>query len=379
MKIVYINDLRIKGVYWRGILADLSKAAVLYGPKDIRIEDRTIPELCPDEVLIRSTDASICATEVKYWYKGIPQVPEGTHIVQGHELGGTIDELGSAVEKNHTVGSKVAVDPTLWCGACDMCMAGMSNLCRHIQFMSLPPVDGGFQQFYKVPAKNVHLVPSNMPLDWVSMAEPVSISLNAISDAEQIVGTLSGKNIVIVGAGSLGLLLIQTLRLLREPHRICILDLLDYRLKLAYEFGADAIINPKTDDSSDRIMDVTNGSEADLVFEVSGESDAYQLSANLVKPGGTVVIIGIPVEQEYIPIQCITTRRHGLTLKFVRRFNPKDFPKAIEMIASGKINVAKLITHTFSLDEITTAFKMLYAYSDGVIKAVIHPHSTFIQ
>jgi L-iditol 2-dehydrogenase len=359
-------------------LADLSKTAILYGPKDIRIENRTIPELGTEDILIKSTDVSICATEVKYWYKGIPQVPDGTRVVQGHELGGVIEELGCGVNKNYNVGLKVAVDPTLWCGTCDMCAAGMSNLCRHIQFMSLPPVDGGFQQFYRVPAKNVHPVPSSMPSDWVSMAEPVSIGLNAISDAERIIGTLSGKNIAIVGAGSLGLLLIQTLRLLREPHKICILDPLDYRLKLAYEFGADVIINPKTDDPSEGIKEATQGSEVDIVFEVSGESDAYQLSANLVKPNGTIVIIGIPIS-EHIPIQCITARRHGLTLKFVRRFNPNDFPKAIEMIASGSINVAKLITHTFSLDEITKAFEMLYGYSDGVIKVVIHPHPAVIQ
>ena len=359
-------------------MADLSKAAILYGPKDIRIENRTIPELGTEDILIKSTDVSICATEVKYWHKGIPQVPDGTRVVQGHELGGVIEDLGSGVNKNYTVGSKVAVDPTLWCGICDMCAADMSNLCRHIQFMSLPPVDGGFQQFYKVPAKNVHPVPSSIQADWVSMAEPVSIGLNAISNAERIIGTLSGKNIAIVGAGSLGLLLIQTLRLLREPHKICAIDPLDYRLKLANEFGADVIINPKTDDPSERIKEATHGSEADIVFEVSGESDAYQLSANLVKPDGTIVIIGIPVS-EHIPIQSITARRHGLTLKFVRRFNPKDFPKAIEMIASGSINVAKLITHIFPLDEITKAFEMLYHYSDGVIKVVIHPHPAIIQ
>ena len=357
-------------------MADLNKVAVLYGPRDIKIEDRSIPELGSGEILVRSTDVSICATEVKYWYNGIPQVPYGTRVIQGHELGGIIEKLGIAVKNSYTIGSKVAVDPTLWCGICDMCIASMSNLCRHIQFMSLPPIDGGFQQFYKVPAKNVHLIPSDVPSDWISMAEPVSISLNAISDAERIIGSISGKTVAIVGVGSLGLLLIQTLRLLREPRKIYAIDPLDYRLKLASEFGADVIINPKTDDPTSMIIDVSNGSGADLVFEVSGESEAYQLSADMAKPGGTIIIIGIPIEQEYIPIQSITARRHGLTLKFVRRFNPNDFPKAIDMIASSKINVAKIITHTFPLDEITNAFEMLHSYSDGVIKVVIHPHST---
>ncbi|HGE70964.1 TPA: hypothetical protein ENX78_09025, partial [Candidatus Poribacteria bacterium] len=190
-----------------------NRAAVLYGPKDIRIEDRSIPDLGPDDVLIRSTDVSICATEVKYWYYGIPDVPLGTKIVQGHELGGIVEATGEIAKKKITIGAKVAIDPSLWCGVCDMCISGMANLCRKLQFMSLPPIDGGFQQFYKVPSKNVHLLPNNMPSDWASLVEPLCVVLNAIADAEKIIGPISDKSIAIIGAGSLGLLLLQALRL----------------------------------------------------------------------------------------------------------------------------------------------------------------------
>jgi L-iditol 2-dehydrogenase len=357
-----------------GILADTNNAAVLYGPRDIRIENRPIPKLSPDEVLIRSTDVSICATEVKYWYHGIPDVPTGTKIIQGHELGGIIEGTGETARGKIAIGTKVTIDPSLWCGVCDMCMSGMSNLCRKLQFMSLPPVDGGFQQFYNIPLKNVHPVPKNMPEDWASMVEPVCVMLNAIADAEKIIGSTSGKNVAIVGAGSLGLILLQALSLHSKPNLVCVLDPVDYRLKIAKKLGADLIINPKTDNPLEKVMDVTNGIGADIVFELAGEPDAYQLSSNLAKPNGTLVIVGIPVDQEYIPIKCITARRSGLTLKFVRRFNPKDFPKAINLIASGNIKIDSLITHSFPLDEINTAFEMLHNYSDEAIKIVIHPH-----
>jgi L-iditol 2-dehydrogenase len=351
-----------------------NKAAVFYGPRDIRIEYREIPTLEPDEVLIRSTDACICATEVKYWYYGMPRVPEGTKVVQGHELGGVVEDVGGVVKNKNLMGARVAVDPSLWCGVCDMCKAGASNLCRNLQFMSLPPVDGGNQQFYKVPEKNVHPIPEGMPSEWSSIIEPVSIGINAISSAERIIGSLSGKTVAIVGAGPQGLLLMQTASVIGNPDRIFVLEPLNYRRKLAKELGADEIIDPQ-EDPLDKVMDMTNGMGIDVAFEVAGESDSYQLAAALVKPGGTVVIVGIPADQEHIPIQAITARRAGLTLTFVRRFNPRDFPRAVDMVASGQVEVAKLITHHFPLDEITTAFGMLHSYSDGVVKTILHPHA----
>jgi L-iditol 2-dehydrogenase len=349
-----------------------NKAAVFYGPRDIRIEYREIPALESDEVLVRSTDACVCATEVKYWYYGMPRVPEGTKVVQGHELGGVVEDVGGKVRNKNLIGARVSVDPSLWCGVCDMCKAGTSNLCRNLQFMSLPPVDGGNQQFYKVPEKNVHPIPDGMPSEWSSIIEPVSVGINAISSAERIIGSLSGKTIAIVGAGPQGLLLMQTASVMSKPGKIFVLEPLDYRRKLAKELGADEIIDPQ-EDPLDKAMDMTNSVGIDVAFEVAGEPDSYQLAAALVKPGGTVVIVGIPADQEHIPVQAITARRAGLTLTFVRRFNPRDFPQAVDMVASGQVEVAKLITHHFTLDEIAAAFGMLHSYSDGVVKTVLHP------
>lgn len=350
-----------------------NKAAVLYGPQDIRIEYREIPALGPDEVLMRSTDVCICATEVKYWYHGMPHVPAGTRVIQGHELGGVVEDVGSGIKNKGLIGAKVAIDPSLWCGVCDMCKAGMSNLCRNLQFMSLPPVDGGYQQFYKVPERNIHPVPAKMPAEWVPIVEPVNVGINAISSAERVAGTLSGKTIAIVGAGPQGLLLIQTAAVMRNPEKIYIVEPLEYRRDIAKGMRADEIIDPQTEDPLEKVMDITNGVGVDVAFEVSGETDAHQIATTLVKPGGIIVIVGIPVDQEYIPIKSITARRAGLTLVFVRRFNPKDFPLAIELAASGKLEVASLITHHFSLDEIIPAYEMLYTYSDGVVKTIIHP------
>lgn len=351
----------------------LNKAAVLYGQKDIRIEYRDIPDLGPNEILIKSVDVSICATEVKYWYHGIPGVPSGTKIIQGHELGGIVEDIGINVNNRSIIGAKVAVDPSLWCGICDMCRANMANLCRNLQFMSLPPVDGGFQQFYKVPFKNIHPIPKYMPMELSSLVEPLAVCMNAISDAEKVSGTLTGKTAAIIGAGPQGLLLIQALAS-KFPKNLCVIEPLDYRRKLAKEMGADIVIDPKTEEPISVIKEITYGAGIDIVFEMAGEPSAYQVASAIAKPAGIIIIVGIPVDQKYIPIQALTARRSGLTLKFVRRFNPNDLPKAINLLASGKIKANKILTHFFSLDEIESAFNMLYEYSDGVVKAVIHPN-----
>lgn len=355
-------------------MANLNRAAVFYGARDIRIEDREIPALGPDEVLIKSTHACICATEVKYWYYGMPGVPAGTKVVQGHELGGIVEDAGSDVKNRDIIGAKVAVDPSLWCGICDMCKAGMSNLCRELQFMSLPPVDGGYQQFYKVPERNVHPIPEDMPAEWATIVEPVNVGVNAISSAERVVDSLSGKTIAVVGAGPQGLLLMQTAKAMISPRRIYVLEPLEYRRQIARKLGADEAIDPHTEDPLEIVLEMTDGVGVDVVFEVAGEAGSYQLAATLAKLGGTVVIVGIPSDQEHIPIKAITARRAGLTLTFVRRFNPADFPRAVKMIANGEVEVASLITHNFSLDEITPAFEMLHEYEDEVVKTIIHPH-----
>ena len=352
----------------------INKAAVLYGIRDIRIEEREMPVLGPDEVLVKSTDACICATEVKYWYHGMPNVPSGTKVVQGHELGGIVVDAGSRVKNRDIISARVAVDPSLWCGVCDMCRAGMANLCRKLQFMSLPPVDGGNQQFYKVPEKNAHIVFGDIPSELIPLTEPASIGINAISDAEKIVGSISGKTIAIIGAGSQGLVLMQVASAIREPGDICIIEPLEYRYDLAKSLNRGMVINPKSENTLEKVMDMTHGLGVDIAFEVSGEIETNQLAAELVKPGGTVVIVGIPVDQEYIPIKSTTARRNGLTLTFVRRFNPKDFPMALDLIVSGKVKVDNLITHRFPLDKITPAFEMLYNYSDKAVKTILHPH-----
>ncbi len=305
-----------------------NKSAVLYGPKDIRIEYRDIPELNPDEILIRSIDVSICATEVKYWYYGIPDALPGTKVIQGHELGGIVEDIGINVNNKSIIGARVVVDPSLWCGVCDMCCANMANLCRKLQFMSLPPVDGGFQQFYKVPYKNIHPIPKYMPMELSSLVEPLAVCMNAIADAEKVSGNLSGKTTAIVGAGPQGLLLIQALAL-KFPKSICVIEPLDYRRKLAKEMGADVVIDPETEEPANIVREITDGSGIDIVFEMAGEPSAYQIASAIAKPAGIVIIVGIPVEQKYIPIQTLVARRAGLTLKFVRRFNPNDLPKAI--------------------------------------------------
>lgn len=348
-----------------------NKAAVLYGPKDIRIEQRDIPSIGLGEVLIKSVDVSVCATEVKYWAYGIPGVPPSTKVVQGHELGGVV--VDTARDCKELLGKKVVVDPSIWCGKCDMCLSGMANLCRNLQFMSLPPVDGGFQQFYKVPKRNVHVIPEEMSMEYASLVEPVAIAINAVRWVENFIGSIGGKVLSILGAGPLGLLVAQVASL-HEPAGIHIFEPLGYRRALAKKIGAFHVYDPYDPEAQSIFIELTKDKGADVVFELSGEPDAYDKALQIIKPGGLISVIGIPSDQNCIPMKAVSARRLGITLNFVRRFNPLDLPRSIELVASKHVNVSSLITHFFSLDDISKAFEMLYRYEDNVVKVVIKPN-----
>lgn len=348
-----------------------NKAAVLYGPRDIRIEKREIPSLGTGEVLIKSVDVSICATEVKYWAYGIPDAPPGTRVVQGHELGGVVAD--TAVDCKELLGKRVVVDPSLWCGKCDMCLSGMANLCRNLQFMSLPPVDGGFQQFYKVPKRNVHPIPEDMPMEYASLVEPVAIVINAIRWVKEFIGSIKGKLLSIMGAGPLGVLTAQVANL-HEPAGVYIFEPLEYRRDLAKQLGMTNVYDPDDPEAENMLSELTKGRGMDVIFEVSGEPRAYDKALQIIKPGGLISVIGIPSDQQSIPIKVISARRLGITLNFVRRFNPLDIPESIDLVASKRVNVSSLITHSFGLDDISKAFEMLYGYKDNVVKVVIKPN-----
>ena len=340
------------------------KAAVLHGVRDIRIEEMPKPVCAGGEVLVRIKAVGVCGSDVHYFKKMRigDQVVENT-IVPGHESAGVIEEVAEGV-KNVAVGDRVAVEPGVPCRICQDCRKGFYNRCRNIRFCGTPPNNGVYLEYYATPADFVFRMPDDMSFGEGAMIEPLSVGVHAA----RIAPVKNGDCVAVLGAGPIGLCTLQC-ALRAGATKAFVTDPLEYRLDFARKFGAHVLINPEKEDVVEKIMAHTAGRGVDVAFEASGADEPPQQALDITAPGGKMMWIGIPGEKP-IPLDVHEARRKELEIKMVRRFC-HDYPTAIDLVASGRVNVKSMITHTFPLEKVEEAFKVVEAYADGVIRAVI--------
>ena len=341
------------------------KAAVLYGVHDLRIEDIPEPKIkSSDEVLIRITHAGICKSDIHYYEQGrIGSASVEEPIIPGHEFSGIVEETGSDVTALKK-GDRVAVEPGIPCGVCEFCSEGNYNICPDIRFCGTPPVNGAFCEKIVFPSEWCFLLPSNVSLVEGAMVEPLSVSIHAVDLAK----IRTEDFVVVLGAGPIGLGCIQLAKN-GGAHEVWAADYLNERLKLASNLGADRILSASKGRHVCDILKQTGGRGVDVVIEAAGTTEAPDQGAQILKPGGRLILVGIP-EGDTITLNASNARRKGLTIKLSRR-TKHSYPGGVEMIASGKVDVKSLVTHTFRLDQIVEALEIVRHYEDGVIKAVI--------
>jgi L-iditol 2-dehydrogenase len=275
-----------------------------------------------------------------------------------------VQEVGAEV-RGLKVGQRVAIDPLVSCGHCDQCRAGRTHTCRNQRFLGLPgQLAGSLVEYLVLPEECCYPIPGSMTLDQAVLVEPLSIGVYA----QRISQLASGARIAILGSGPIGLSVLLACRLAVDC-RAYVTDLIDERLKLASHCGATWTGNPKKCDVAKKIRDA-EPLGVDFVFECAGEQETVDQGVELLKPGGALLIVGIP-EVDRISFPIHTLRRKELTIKNVRRQNQCMTP-AIDMVASGKVNVDPLMTHHFPLAETQAPFDLVADYRDGVVKALIH-------
>jgi L-iditol 2-dehydrogenase len=326
----------------------------LYGPSDLRVETApVVKNLAPDEVMVKVTATGVCGSDLHPYETGtIGSTLLEKPLILGHEFGGTIEEIGSEVT-NLKHGTRVAVDPAWVCGDCRECRNGNPNLCRRQRFCGLAPYDGSLCQEIVVPARFCHPVSERISDAGAALLEPLGIALHATDLARIRVGS----TVAILGAGPIGLLLAQTTRL-AGATQVYISDPLEYRQKFAEQFGATAL-QPNT--------------ETDVVIEAAWAKDSVQQAFEIVRPGGTVVLVGIPFEDS-VSFAHSTARRKGLTILMSRRM--KDvYPRAIALAEAGIVELDALVTHRFPLHETPNAFELNSKYEQNVVKIVIENQS----
>ncbi len=341
------------------------KTMVLTGIKGM--EGRVVPDPRIEhdtDVLLKLAMVGVCGSDVHYYVTG----RIGSQVVQypftvGHECSAVVEKVGRAVRRVKP-GDRVAIEPAMSCGHCDQCLAGRQHTCRQLRFLGCPGQAAGcLSEYLVMPEDCCFPIPQGMSLEQACLAEPLSIGVYAM----KLSGTVKGARIGILGAGPIGLSVMLAARN-QGIERIHMTDRIDARLATARQAGATWAGNPDRDDVVEAIA-TREPLLLDTVFECCGQQDAVDQAVDLLKPGGKLMLVGIP-ETDRISLTIDKARRKELCLQNVRRQN-HCMQAALDLIATGTVNVDFMVTHRFGLADTQRAFDLVHAYGDGVIKAVI--------
>ncbi len=347
-------------------LGDLMRVAFLTAIRRLEIREAPDPgKPGAGEVLLHVDTVGVCGSDVHYYNTGrigsaVVKFPERL----GHECAGTVVEAGEGVTALRT-GDRVAVDPLIFCGECDQCRTGHENLCRRQRFLGHPgQAPGALAEYLLMPAVCCYPVPESMDQSQAAMVEPFSIGVYA----QRLAKTQPGSKIAILGSGPIGLSVLLACRAASEAA-IYSTDLRQERLEAAECSGAVWSGNPRETDVVSAIKQ-HEPEGIDCAFECAGEQETLDQALEILKPGGRLMIVGIP-EVDAIRFNPHTLRRKEIAVLSVRRQNRCTGP-AIDLIANGVANVDPLVTHHFPLSEADAAHDLVARYADGVIKAMIH-------
>jgi len=340
------------------------RAARLHGIRDLRIEEFPQPTPGPGEVLLRVAAVGVCGSDAHYYLEGgIGDQVVSDPFVLGHEFSAWVEELGDSVE-GLAHGQLVAVEPAIPCGVCESCEHGHPNLCPDVRFRGSPGVDGACAEYVVMPAKNCFPLPEGFSAEEGVLLETLGIAIHSVDLAH----LKPGQTVAVLGAGPIGLLTAMVARV-AGASEIYMTEPLAYRREFAQNYVADMALSPDEADIVAEIMHLTGGRGVDVAFEAAGASETPEQAAEVARPGGKVIVSGIPSD-DTMTMRAGTVRRKGLTIKLVRRMK-HTYPRAIWLVQSGAVDVKPLATHVFPLERITEAFETVAAYDDGVLKAVI--------
>jgi L-iditol 2-dehydrogenase len=292
--------------------------------------------------LVRVTAVGICGSDLHWWGEaGIGDATLTHPLILGHEAAGVIVE-------GPRNGERVAIDPAVPCGACRSCRDGYRNLCSHTKFAGHAGQDGVMRDFMTWPSELLRALPDALTDAEGSLLEPLGVAIHALDLGH----VRLGASVVVVGCGPIGLLLVQVLRA-AGVGSVAAFDPLPHRLEAAARLGANVFADPILASSLITHRDLTDEG-VDVAFEMAGTSEAVQLAMAMVRPGGRVVLGGIPSDDQ-TTFQASVARRKGLTIAMVRRMN-EVYPRAISLAAEQRVDLTQLVTHRFPLREAPDAF-----------------------
>jgi len=341
------------------------KAQVLTGINQMEMADVETPRIEKDtEVLVRVLEVGVCGSDVHYYETG----KIGSQVVSypyrvGHECSGVVEAVGAGVDRVK-VGQTVVIDPATVCFKCDQCLSGRENTCRELTFLGCPgQAEGCLCEYIVMDQTSCFPTNGGITPEQGTLCEPFAIGVYAVQQA----GLEKGASIAILGSGPIGLSCMVAAKA-EGITDIYMTDKIAERVDVAAKNGAVWAGNPETEDVVKAIYEKQPGG-MDVVFECAGEQDTIDQGIELLKPGGKIMVIGIP-RVDRVCYDADNSRRKEITVINVRRQNGCT-QKAIDLIASGKADVDFMVTHRFDFTQSKEAFDLVAGYKDGVVKAII--------
>jgi L-iditol 2-dehydrogenase len=313
-------------------------------------------------VLLHTRAVTICASDIHVYAEGnVGGVSWDRPFVPGHEAAAVVEDSNGT---SLAPGMPVVVDPAVPCGGCDMCGMGNFHLCRDLKFLDLPPVNGAMRELFAWPAAQVLPLPTSLEVMDAPLIEPLSVAVHAC----ELASSLGGATVLVAGCGAIGLLTLQVARVWGAKTVIAT-DPIPERLALAGKLGADVTVQVGAKDPMEEVMGITDGRGADVSFEAAGPLEALQQCLDVLRPGGEVVVIGIPSEDEY-RLSASQLRRYELTMRLVRRQNG-NFGQAISLARDGKVQLGPLLTHRFPVERVQEAFALAERKGEGAVRVAV--------
>ncbi|MCL6648478.1 MAG: alcohol dehydrogenase catalytic domain-containing protein [Chloroflexi bacterium] len=336
------------------------RAAVLYYPRELRIEERPEPLVGPDEVKVAVKVSGICGTDV-HLYEGRYH-PVGTPFparVLGHDFVGVVTEVGERVT-GVKPGDRVTFEPSRFCGHCPACRAGFSNLCSQWVHMGMT-IDGCLQDYVVAPQQYVHPIPETLSDDEAATLEPVAVALHVIDHRLQ--DRHGDETVVVIGSGPIGLATVEVAKL--RGHRVVAVEVIPERLELAARLGADELINPRDGDAARRIL-ACCGERPNLIIETAGTAYSAQLALDATTWHGRIIFVALASTPS--SLRALLSKEVWIS---GARAGHGSYPEAIRLVAEGRIRVGEMITHHFPLTALREAFELLLARPGEAFRVAI--------
>jgi 2-desacetyl-2-hydroxyethyl bacteriochlorophyllide A dehydrogenase len=336
------------------------KALMLTGKEIIKVVDLEKPEINSDEVLVNVKATGICGSDIKgYAGKNERIIPP---MIMGHEFTGCISKIGKEV-RGFNIGEKVVVLPLLFCDKCKYCKKGQTNLCSNKIFLGVLGINGSMAEYIAIPSKQLYRLPDKIDYITGTLIEPLSVAFSAVNKV-----SIDGKIVLIIGAGTIGLLILEILKK-KRPLKILVTDIREHRLELAKKIGADLTINPLKENIAKAIEKNTDSNGIDISFEAVGTSDTAKQSIDLLNGKGISVWVGNSEKEVMVDMQEIVTKEKKIIGSFI--YTHEEFGQVVELLNKSELDLSAFISNVLPLEEGPEAFKKVSADSSKSLKTIL--------